>query len=184
MSNETKSMVARLQATMEETGKAKAADNAGHRAHEVALQDIADLEGQYRQVEARLEEDPLGAVKELARLQALIDDARKVAERVRAIAEAKHRATRGRYMDCLGDENAARTDLVKAISADATRDLDNKAIRQLVRGWAALGLATNTRPPWFAYVNSVLSEPGHAEINAMLKELEREFPILANGGAN
>ena len=178
MNAEIKNLVARVQAAREDFRNAEAAFNAGDRASKAAMQDLAAAEARYREAEASIDKDPYEGVKTLGRIRQEVEDARKIVERVQVIAEAKARATRGRFQDCAGDLNTATVDLVKAISAEATNDLDNKAIRQLMRGWAALGLATNTRPPWFAYVNSVLPEPGHAEIKAILADLEREFPVL------
>lgn len=180
MNNEIKSLAARLQAAKEDFKKAETAFNAGDRASDAAMQDLAAAEERYRQAEASIDLDPYEGLKELERIRKEIEDLRQIVERVRVIKEAKARANRARYTDHLGDLNTARVDLVKAISADATADLDAKAIRQLKRGWVALMLTTNTRPPWFAYINSVLSAPDATEIGAILKDLEREFPTLAD----
>lgn len=178
MSNEIKTLAARVEAATEETGKAETAYNAGDRALDAVMQDRAALEGQCRQAEARLEEDPLGAVKELARLRKEIEDVDKIAERVRVIADAKARATRNRLQECLSELNAARGDLARAICAEATKDLDGKAIRQLKRGWVSLMLSPNTCPPWHVYLHSVLPAPDDTEIRVILGDLRREFPVL------
>lgn len=178
MNNEIKSLVARFQAATEERRKAEAANNAGHQAYEAAEKDRAAGEELYRQTLARIDDDPLESVKALSRIRKEIDDCVQIVERMRVIKETKSRSARARYMDCLGDEKAARTDLVKAISADATMDLDGKAIRQLVRGWVSMMLDANTCPPWHVYLHSVLPAPNDTEIVSILKDLAREFPFL------